>query len=115
MSDRSGFLLKAWDVTVQGYGVERFYAASRGKALAKAWRCDAFNYLSLGDFLKIASAWRAMLVPEDFGEPILVSGRPAFRVGPYCSYVSFVWPFTETILNSHPADVTVPAVQKIAA
>lgn len=101
-----GFLLKSWDVTVHGYGTERIIAASRGKALSKAWRCDAFNRLTFGDFLKIASAWKALLVPAEFGELILVQGRPAFRVGKHGSYISFAWPFTEVVLNSHPSDVT---------
>jgi hypothetical protein len=105
-----GFMLKSWDVTVHGYGTERVVAASRGKALARAWRCDAFNRLTFGDFLKIATAWKALLVPADFGEPILVQGRPAFKVGQRCSYTAFVWPFTETVLNAHPSDVA-PATE----
>jgi hypothetical protein len=104
-----GFMLKSWDVTVHGYGTERIVAASRGKALASAWRCDAFNRLTFGDFLKIAEAWKALLVPADFGEPIMVQARPAFRVGKHGSYVRFVWPFTETVLVSHPSDVSAAA------
>jgi hypothetical protein len=100
------FLLKSWDVTVEGYGTERVVASSRGKALAKAWRCDAFGRLTFGDFLKIATAFKALLVPADFGEPILVQGRPAFRVGKYGNYVSFVWPDQENVLHSHPSDVS---------
>jgi hypothetical protein len=93
-------------VTVHGYGVERILASSRGKALAKAWRCDAFGPIAFGDFMKIAAAHRALLVPADFGEQILVQGRPAFRAGTHGPYVSFVWPFTETVLNAHPSDVS---------
>ena len=33
--------IKAWSVTVSGYGDARYYAAPRGNALAAAWSCDA--------------------------------------------------------------------------
>jgi hypothetical protein len=100
-----GFLLKSWDVTVHGYGVERIVAATRGKALAKAWRCDAFNRLTFGDFLKIASAWRAMLVSENFGAPITVDGKPAFFVDRNRQYVQIAYPGGEHVLSAHPYDV----------
>jgi hypothetical protein len=97
--------IKAWDVTVQGYGVGRYYAASRGKALAAAWRCDAFGRLKFGDFLKIASCWRAMLVPEGFGSAITVDGKPAFYVERNRAYVFIAYPDADHTLSAHPYDV----------
>lgn len=99
------FLLKAWDVTVEGYGVERINAPSRGMALSKAWRCDVFNRLTFGDFLKIATAFKALLVDEDFGKPITVDGMPAFYVGRNQQYVRIAFPDGKHELNAHPYDV----------
>ena len=97
--------IKAWDVTVSGYGVARYYAASRGKALAAAWRCDAFGHISFKDFLKIASCWKAMFVPEGFGAPITVECKPAFYVERNRAYVTIAYPDATNVLSAHPYDV----------
>lgn len=103
--DMSEMPIKAWDVTVEGYGVGRYYATSRGKALAEAWRCDAFGNISFGDFLKIASCWKAMFVPEGFGEPVTVNGKQAFFVERNRAYVRAVEAGTSLIGNYHPSEV----------
>jgi hypothetical protein len=99
------FKLKCWDVTVAGYTTARIVAPSRGKALAQAWRNDCFSCLTFGNFLKIAEAWGALLIPEYFGEPIKVCGAVAYRVGTQGQYISFVRPNETVVLLSHPADV----------
>lgn len=97
--------IKAWDVTVRDYGVGRYYAASRGKALAEAWRCEAFAHLSFKEFLKMASCWRAMFVPQGFGDRITANGKPAFFVERNRAYVRAVREGQTTIGNYHPYDI----------
>ena len=97
--------IKAWDVTVTGYGEARYYAASRGKALAAAWRCDAFGNISFRDFLKIASCWKAIFIPEGFGSPITVEGKPAFYIERNCAYVRIAYPGATNVMSAHPYDV----------
>lgn len=101
----SAMKIKAWDVTVSGYGVARYYAASRGKALAEAWRCDAFGRITFKDFLKIASCWKAMIVQSSFGAPITVDGKPAFFVERNRAYVRAVEAGSDVIGNYHPSEV----------
>jgi hypothetical protein len=99
------FVVKSWDVFVDGYGPGYgFIAKTRGKALAGAWRCDAFNAITFGQFLKIAQCRRGQDRP-DFGRPITANGRPAFFVGSNRQYVQFVWPDGDVVFNSHPFDV----------
>ncbi len=100
-----GMKIKAWDVTVSGYGVARYYAASRGKALAAAWRCDAFGRISFKDFLKIASCWKAMFVPEGFGAQITVEGKPAFYIERDRAHVRIAYPDATNVLSAHPYDI----------
>ena len=45
-----------YDVTVQGYGTAPIPEASRGRALAAAWRSDAFANLTFRNFLMVAKA-----------------------------------------------------------
>ncbi len=105
MTQDANFLLKCWNVSVVGYGIERIVAASRGAALAQAWRSDVFNAISFGQFLKMGSAWRAALVDEDFGKPITVNGKPAFFVERNRQYVRFAYPGGKAVLNVHPSEV----------
>ncbi|WP_232629189.1 hypothetical protein [Methylobacterium sp. Leaf118] len=56
-----------YDVSVQGYGTEVITAPSRGKALAAAWRSDAFSHISFGAFLRITSLRRREVPPTDDG------------------------------------------------
>lgn len=106
LAERVGkFVLKPWDVTVDGYGTGRYYAATRGKALADAWRSDAFSGSTFGEFLKFARCRRGTAWGEDYGALITVSGKPAYFVERNAAYVQFVWPDSDVILSSHPYDV----------
>lgn len=103
------FFLKAYNVDVLGYPFVFYAAASRPKAIAKAWRdYSSVTNISFRDFLKIARARRAP-DPAGFGDPITVSGAPAYRVTGQPgvnNYVQFVRPGCDQVLYSHPADVT---------
>ncbi|ODU22794.1 MAG: hypothetical protein ABS87_01090 [Sphingomonas sp. SCN 67-18] len=107
----SDFTLKAFRVTVNGYGNELYYTTSRGQALAKAWRADIFEGWTFGQFLKIANARREEPHPR-FGEPIAVSGNPAYLVSWNSQYIQFVRPGSDVILNSHPLDVFPPEARR---
>jgi hypothetical protein len=101
----AGFMLRPFTVEVSGFGAFAYPAATRGRALADAWRDYRIcSDTSFKDFLKIARA-RLSDRASRFGEPITVAGQPAFYVGERGQYVRFVRPGqTETFL-SHPADV----------
>jgi hypothetical protein len=47
---------RLWDVSVEGYGEAIFEATTRGKAIAAAWRCDAFGHVPFKRFLSMARA-----------------------------------------------------------
>lgn len=98
------FKLKRWEVSVPGYGTGIYCVPTRGKALADAWRCDAFSGVTFGEFIKFARARRATEPPR-WGDQITVLGKPAFFVGENGQYVQFAWPDGEFVLNSHPFDV----------
>lgn len=49
---------KHWIITVPGYGEAEIFAASRGKAMAQAWRSAAFEGWTYKDFLKVARSRR---------------------------------------------------------
>jgi hypothetical protein len=101
----SGFIIKPFIVSVDGYGQSGYHARSRGKALADAWRCDAFDHLTFKGFLKIA---RCRLVDHNdprFGDPITVNGRPAFFVENDRQYVRMAWPGSDHVSNAHPLEV----------
>lgn len=101
-------IVKPFDVTVTGYpGAECIFARSRGQALAKAWRCDAFGNVSFGAFLKMARAVQGE--PGDrFGEAMTVGGKPAFYISHDRQYIQFVLPDSDVVLNTHPLDVEPP-------
>lgn len=100
-----GFILKRWDVTVVGYGSGFFAATSRGKALADAWRCDAFSGWTFAQFLKRANCIRMKEVTEFWGIPITIGGKPAFFVDSNKAYVQFVYPGKDLVLSAHPLEV----------
>lgn len=103
---RGRLLLKPFRVEVRGFPDFTYYAPTRGKALAKAWGLYS-NYddsCRFGDFLKIAKAYGAVGSPQ-FGDPIIVAGKPAFFVSNDPPYVQFVRPDCDVIMNSHPYDV----------
>jgi len=99
------FIIKRWCVAVSGYGTGRYDAASRGKAIADAWRCDAFGHLRFGEFLKIVHCWRDHDVPARWGDPIVVGGKPAFFLENNSQYVRFTYPDSAIVSNAHPYDV----------
>jgi hypothetical protein len=112
MSDTEGMRIRPWSVTVRGYsdfGV--YFAASRGKAIASAWRCDAFDNVSFGDFLGMVTCRQAE--PTDrFGERFTIGGRPTRYVSHNRQYVQFTWEAEETVLNTHPLDIDQPEVRR---
>ncbi len=98
-----GFRLRRYEVTVGHWGAGIFLAVTRGKALADAWRSDAFNGYTFGEFLKMA---RCRLTDFQIKpEPITVLGKPAFKVDHNSQYVQFAYPDGEFVLNAHPLDV----------
>ena len=101
-------LLKNWTVSVlwaSGATTSaEMVAVSRGKALADAWRSDAFNGSTFGEFLKFARCRRAP-DPSWWGKPITVEGKPAFYLGHNRQYVSIAYPGGTFALNAHPYDV----------
>src|ERR1700749_1405511 len=99
------FVLKRWDVEVSGYGSAVQCAKTRGRALADAWRCDAFSNWTFGQFLKRARCTRSRYVPDRWGDPITIEGRPAFFVDSNQQYVQFAYPGKDVVLNAHPYDV----------
>lgn len=99
------FLIKRWCVSVDGYGTGHYEAASRGKALADAWSCDALSHVTFGQFLKMARCSRDHDLPPRWGQPITVGGKPAFFVENNRQYVRFAYPGQLHVMNSHPYDV----------
>ncbi len=101
--------IKLFEVCVNGFPPVNYAAASRGKAIAEAWRDYTHAYdVSFKKFLKIASA-RRVQEPEDFGKRIVVGGEPAYLVtGVYPNpngYVRFAREDADRTHFSHPADV----------
>lgn len=97
------FILRRYLVEVGRWGSAPILAASRGKALADAWRSDAFEGYTFGEFLKMA---RCRLDPhQPVPTEITVSGERALGLGHNGQYVRFVYPGKEVVLNSHPLDV----------
>ena len=107
----TALIIKPWNVSVHGYGSGTYYAKSRGRALADAWRCDAFNAISFRQFLQIANA-RQIDDTDRFGEPITVGGRPAYLVSWNSQYIQFVRPGSDVILHTHPLDVEPPEARR---
>jgi hypothetical protein len=106
-----GLIVKPWRVSVSGYGEHTYFAASRGKALAQAWRSGAFMNWSFKDFLQRARAVREEPMGR-FGEYIEVGGKPAYLVSYDRQYIQFVRPDSDVILNSHPYDVEPPEARR---
>lgn len=99
--------VKTYLVRVDGFDGQKYCARSRGKAHACCWReyCS-YNQISFRDFLKISSA---ILIanPAGVGERILVGGEVATRIlGRSDEYVWFMRDDSDTILCSHPNDVS---------
>lgn len=101
----AGLIVQPYDVAVSGYGTDTYFAASRSKALAIAWRRADYLDLSFMEFMRRASARKAACTWERFGEAITVAGTPAFLISANKQYVQFVRPCSDVILNAHPFDV----------
>lgn len=98
------FKLRSWRVEIEGYGSGHVIASSQGKALSDTWKSDTFNNLSYGEFMKISKAFKA----EDkagFGDPITLSGTPAFFVSRNKTGVMVALPFDTHISRAHPSEV----------
>ena len=97
------FPLRRYEVTVGHSGSGIYLAKSRGRALADAWRSDAFEGYTFGEFLKMA---RCRLTDWQLpAMPITVCGKPAFYVDHNSQYVQFVYPNGDFVRNAHPYDV----------
>lgn len=111
MADMQGMRVKPWEVVVRGYGATTYYGTSRGKVIADAWRCDAFNRVSFKDFLSMVQCRRAE-PSERYGERFTISGYPARYISHNSQYVQFVWDDDDTVLNTHPLDIDQPEVRR---
>lgn len=109
------FILKAYEVTVRGFGPVQYEGKSPGQARAKAWRAySEARGTSFRDFLELSSI-RRIEPPERFGQEVTVSGRRAYLcLGLHGQYVRFCRPDSDVVLLSHPADIG-PAQQGEAA
>lgn len=100
------FILRRYEVTVGGFSEpmrSTILAASRGKALADAWRNDIFEGYTFGEFLKIARCRLDSYQPQPV--EITVLGKRALGLGYNSQYVQFVYPGKDVVLNAHPFDV----------
>jgi hypothetical protein len=99
------FPLRRYEVEVGRWGTGVYLATSRGKALADAWRSDAFNGYTFGEFLKLA---RCRLSPphhQPKPDIITVSGEECWGLGHNGQYVLLVRFGGDHVLYSHPLDV----------
>lgn len=119
-----------WLVTVDGYGQSEIFARSRGKALADAWRCDAFSHVTFKQFLSMAKAttgsqhgdslfegdgyaYVRRAYPDSYnpklGERINAEGTIGTVVAPeggHACYVHFVSDASNSVRVCHPMGVT---------
>lgn len=104
------FLLKKWDVLVNGHAPVIFDSATRGKATAAAWRAYQSSYdCTFKRFLEISTITRSERTVAHYGEPITVSGKPAFFVG-YAggNSLSFVRGGSDLVMLTHELDAVLP-------
>lgn len=101
------FVLKAYEVKVDGYPSALYEGRTPGQARAKAWRdYSEARGTTFGEFMSLCRVSRAV-PPENFGQPIMVSGIPAYRcLGMYGQYVRFARDDSDVVMLSHPLDVT---------
>ncbi len=75
-------IVRPWTVTVSGYGHGDYIAASRGKALADAWRSSAFEGWTFGEFLKRARCTLMAVDAEaDRDDANVIASAITFRAG----------------------------------
>ena len=100
------FILRRYEVTVGGFSEpmrSTILAATRGRALADAWRNDIFEGYTFGEFLKIARCRLDSYQPQP--TEITVLRKRALGLGHNGQYVQFVYPGRDVVLNAHPRDV----------
>lgn len=105
-------ILRRYIVSVTGWGDASILASSRGKALADAWRSDAFCNNTFGEFLRFARCRLDRIQPR--AVDITVSGKPAHGLGHNGQYVQFVYPGKDVVLNAHPLDVLPESARPLA-
>ncbi len=99
------FLLKRYEVAVDGFPPYPYDAHSAGAARVQSWHSyRSYRDVSFKEFMKISIVRRGV-EPEGYGRPITVSGRPAYFVGRDTQYVRFARPNETRTLISHPLDV----------
>lgn len=106
-------IIEPYRVEVSGFPGMTWFARSRQKALADAWRTYSSyrDDVSFKDFLKMARAAREDRTGR-FGEYIEVCGKPAYLVSYDSQYIQFVRPDSDVILNAHPLDVEPPEARR---
>lgn len=100
------FILKTYDVQVQGFGQTYPYlASSPAKARVQAWHAYcSYRAISFREFLSISTIRRGVDAPG-IGRPITVGGLPAHWCGFNGQYVRFCRPDEDQTFFSHPNDV----------
>lgn len=97
-------VLKRFEVTVEGYGAGVYVTTTRGKAMADAWRSNAFDGWTYMEFCKRARCRRTP-EPKGFGELCTFEGKPARCFGYNNQYVSIQLPGNAFLSNAHPYDI----------
>lgn len=99
--------IRTYAVSVQGFPPALYSARSPGKALARAYRDYAgmAEDITFGNFMRKTRV-RREADPPGVGERIMVAGRPATRVIGQGQYVAFMRDDSDTVLCSHPLDVS---------
>lgn len=104
----SSFLLKRYNVLVNGFAPVTYDVATPSKARAEAFR-DYQNYddqCTFKRFLEISRVLRSQGPdPANYGGEILVDDKPAHYVGMLGAAVKFVRPDTTQVFISHELDV----------
>jgi len=110
--DPKTFKLRRYEVEVGRWGTSTVLATTRGKAMADAWRSDAFNGYSFGAFLKMARCRLSSYQPTPV--QIEVSGEQVWGLGHNGQYVIFVPANGEFVFSAHPLDVLPTSARPIA-
>lgn len=98
--------IRTYRVKVDGHEAAFYSARSPGKARVRAWRdYGVCSDCSFKEFMKIS---RCTVEPDPPGiyRRIVVGGTPATTVIGYGQYVSYMRDDSDTIVCSHPSDVT---------
>lgn len=104
------FVLRMYDVEVEGYGSSVSFAKTAASARYQAWRSFLEPYPDL-PFLEFLQKCKARLstmpAPAGFGRPVVVLGKPAHFVvkSEESNRVYFVYDGQDLMLPVHPSDV----------